>query len=622
MADQTDTTFGLVQGQLLALAAQGTQLVNGALQQIDEITQFPASAPSLNLDNSGYIGGFGTVDTEMLQDPETIAEFDLPELPELDEFNPKLPSAPSVPAGAPNVPPTPGNPNYRVEFPDEPVLVNPDAPTLLDPAAPGYVDYTGQLPPPRYFEVTLPPVPTLRLDEITFEGQRPVYSGPELDYRDFQFENREYAPLLVNEIKGVILSIFNGGSGLPAAVEDALFERARERESEDSSRAEMQAREEHASRGFKYPAGPLMAKIARVRRDAEKRLSQLSRDQFIEHWRIHIEQLRAAMQNGIALEEVWLRQFVSAEDRRLQAARLALDLSIAVVNAYVSRLNAEAIVYQTDATVYRERLQGELAKVQVYAEQLRGQEIIGNLNENEVRLLTARVGALQGNVTIFEAFIRAYEAQFRANETKVNVWRGQLGANRDKVDLFEAQLRAVSTEISGETEKTNRFRVMADIMGTQANIWKTKFDVNRDVFNGEIEIERLRRDNAQLSLERVRTILQGEQTRVGALRDKYASTALMSEAKSRVITASAEVKIREFLAELEETKAKLELGLKEGEINVQSMLTFMNLVLRGKETAAQTYAALAAGVTSAANVDASISAGSSFSAQYTIPNGT
>jgi hypothetical protein len=59
--------------------------------------------------------------------------------------------------------------------------------------------------------------------------------------------------------------------------------------------------------------------------------------------------------------------------------------------------------------------------------------------------------------------------------------------------------------------------------------------------------------------------------------------------------------------------------LKNGEINLQAGMTAENLMLRSRETAATLLAQLAAGFTSAANVNASISdsSGSSLSYSFT-----
>lgn len=615
--------YRLVEEQLDLFNARGSDLLGSATDLLDQVASFALASQQVNVRGPG--SPYGNVTAQLLPvsaanlaanagiDPALFNMQYLEEVlvPELELAAPKKPD---TPGGEPDEPPDPGAPPPRTE-PKFRGLDPVNKPILDILTVPQYEDYTaGRIPLPVLRDIQLPRVPVIDIDSIQFTATPPTYQGPELDIRDFDFVNGTYSPLLVDEIKATILRMMNGESGLPAEVENALYERAREREEETIERDVQQVEQDWASRGFKYPSGVLFSRTERVRSEGRKRKSELLRTQFIEHWRIQIEQLRFAITSGIQLEELWLRLFLSAEDRRLQAARFRLDLGISVVNAYVSRLNAEAIVFQTNASVYRERIQAEVAKVQLYAEQLRAAQIINELNETDVRIYTEQIRALLANVEIFRTFVAAYTAQIEAQNAQIGLYRSELQANTDKVNVFDAEVRAFSNLIQSDNAKNERFRTLAQIYGTKADVWKTKYDVNRDQFNAEVEIERLKRDVFVANLERVRNILDSERTRVTLLLEKYRTDAQLAEIASRIDITEGELKVREYLATLEQAKAAADIALKNGEINIQSGLQAANIMLRAKETAATAYAQLAAGIASAAGVQASISG----SAGYTV----
>lgn len=603
------------------LEAQGGELLTTATGLLDEVASFAISSESINLEPpSSTIGRisarllprFYDEVLEVERPIDVTFDFD-PDAYDPGALEIELPNAPAVPSGEPDAPGDPGeSPNRNA--PTAPMLNDYTAPTLIDPEHPQFGDYiNGVVPDPEFIEIVLPPVPTINLDAIQFTATPPEYRGPEIDLAEFDFQEREYDALLIEQTQAVIERIFDGGSGLPVAVENALYEQARERETESGERAVEQARDEWAARGYRVPAGPLLKQISRAREEADKRISELARTQFIEFWRIQLEQLRFAVTSAIQLEELWLRKFISSEERRLQAARFRLDLAIAVVNAYVSRLNAEAIVYQTEAGVFKTRIEAELAKLQVYSEQIRGLQLIGELNEQQVRIYSERVRAVLANVEIYRANISAFEALLRANVSKVDVFRAQLQAETDKVTRFEAEIRAFNGLLQGDNQKLERFRTLAQLYGTKADVWKTKYDVNRDVFNAEVELQRLKRDEFAANMERVRALLETERTRVTSLLEKYRTQAEITKTAAEVDISEGELKLREYLATLEQAKSAADVAIKVGETNIQSALQAANIMLRAKETASTTYAQLAAGITSAASASASISGNGSYS---------
>lgn len=516
----------------------------------------------------------------------------------------------------PVAPPDPGEPT-DIPAPLRPTLPDYTAPDVdLDQEPPEYEDVSSQVPFPVLRPINLPIPPTLNLDAIEFEGVRPIFNATPPNADDFVFENGTYDPVLLEQTKAKILEIFDGQSGLPAAVEDALFERAREREVELGERDVQQVRDNDAVRGQKYHSGPLHARIYRTRRDATAKVSQLNRDQFIEAWRIQIEQLRAALANAIALEDTWSRLFTAAESRRLEAVQIKMNLAMQVFNAYVTRFNAQVSLYETDARVYVSRFNAEQVKVQAYAEQLRAQSLIGDLNEQDVRIFAERIRALQVNADVYRAKVEGYKALFDAISSKVEVYRAQLESNRVLADIYEGDVRAFGEQMRAQQSRDERFRVKADIYGRNVDAWARKVDTLYKEQDRQIEVAKLTRDTFAANTDRVRAFVDGEARRIQSLTDKYQALAAEVGAKSEAERSRFTLMLSVAQAKIARMQAAAEILLKNGEINIQAGLTAENLMLRSRETAATLLAQLAAGFTSAANVNASISDSSSSSISY------
>lgn len=92
-----------------------------------------------------------------------------------------------------------------------------------------------------------------------------------------------------------------GGTGMQPAVENAIWQRDRERVILDARRAEDEAATGWAARGWALPGGVLIDNIQRVQQAASDKNSGHSRDVMIEQAKIEIENIRFAVDQGVKL---------------------------------------------------------------------------------------------------------------------------------------------------------------------------------------------------------------------------------------------------------------------------------------------------------------------------------
>lgn len=522
----------------------------------------------------------------------------------------------------PEAPPQPPAPPDPVDLPDilppqKPVLENYQAPQIdTNIPVPQYEDATAEVPFPTLRPIELPPVPQINLDDITFQGVPPVFEGVPPDIADFSFTPDTYTAKFIPQVEQALNRMFAGGTGLPPEVEDALFERAREREVELGEREVDQIQNEWAARGHRYPAGPMHRRVDLVRKEVSYKVSQLNREQFIEHWRIHIEQLRQALTTALAAEDVLLRVFSQAEELRFQAAQFRLQMAIQIFNAFVSKYQADASLFQVQAQVYRDRIQAEMAKLEAFNAQLRGQQLIGELNMQDVQIFAERLRALQVNVEVYKARIEAFVAQHEALRTQVSLYRSQLENNLQLVNVYEAETRAFAEMVRAQTAKEERFQTKAAIYGRQIEAWRTLYQGLMEQYNAQLELQRLKRDIYAADSERLGQWASAESARIRALTDKYQAIATEIGARSEAERTKYQLYLAVAQAALERYRAAADILLKNAEVNIQSGLTAQSLYLRAQETGATTLAQLAAGMTSAAGIQASISDSSGSSVSY------
>lgn len=92
--------------------------------------------------------------------------------------------------------------------------------------------------------------------------------------------------------------IFNGGTGLPPSIEQAIHDRARSRIVAEQLSQEGQIYDTFAARGFSMPPGVMLAGIERLRDQTLSRVAETSKDIAIEAAKIEVENLKFAIEKA------------------------------------------------------------------------------------------------------------------------------------------------------------------------------------------------------------------------------------------------------------------------------------------------------------------------------------
>lgn len=147
-------------------------------------------------------------------------------------------------------------------------------------------------------------------------------------------------------------SISNGGTGLSPAVEQAIWDRAREREGRLNERSNEEAASVPASLGWPLPTAATANRQLRSAHDNINRDSSLSREIMIEQARLEQSNIRFAVSNGLALHSQIMSAALNFIQSKLRAEALGQQygqiLEGATANFYTQTLQ-----------YYRAKLQGE-----------------------------------------------------------------------------------------------------------------------------------------------------------------------------------------------------------------------------------------------------------------------
>lgn len=159
----------------------------------------------------------------------------------------------------------------------------------------------------------------------------------------------------------LIAMLTSGGTGLPAALEDAVWERDRARVLKEAERVKNTTINSMASRGFPLPPGALVSMLEMTEADSQDKISQQSRDVAIKQIETFIENIKAAAALAVSsgdgagrailadsteagralLEDAQAGTRLSYEDAR-EAARVLVEDSLAATRAVLESASQAA----------------------------------------------------------------------------------------------------------------------------------------------------------------------------------------------------------------------------------------------------------------------------------------
>lgn len=595
----------IVQDAYAQYTTFATQNVAMAWEQIDAIQQMDFDPINFNVnwefedDIRGYLRPARPARPDLAwEDPGSVPTAPGLNIAPANYDNPPHIPGMDVPAFGSHTPPGELTATVPVGPPATTPVVVPTAPVL-------------DLPPvPTLLELDLPTAPTLNL--APFTGIRPDTSVP-APLQNFAFTPTEYTSALLDKVTSTVSGMLDGGTGLPAAIAQALRDRAFSAVDAQQMRAITEVMEDIGARGFSQPNGILLRRLDATRQNGQNQRNALSRDIHIQDQQIAVENLRFAVTSGISLESTLLQAHLQHMQMLLQAAKISQDILIAIFNAEVSQRQLELEAYRVDAQVWLDSLKGELAKLEQFKAEIEAQSLIGQINESLVRIYGERIKAVLAEVDIFKGQVEGAKAQADVNESIMRGWASEVAAYSEQVRAWGIEWDGFRAQMEGEATKARIFELVEDGYATRIRTWSEQQNQKTEQLRGRIA-------KAQLDLQAWNTRVQASQVRLQqeiARNDAdvrvYGADIAMYQADAAIETAASDANLRAVNTGIARETQRTSLELKQAEVDVSQMVELNKQMIAVQDTIMQTLTQLAASSMSAVNFSAGVSEGSSLS---------
>lgn len=530
--------------------------------------------------------------------------------PELVEFTFSFPS-----------PPSPLNVQLTVDdlLPDQfdedaPVLSLQDAPAAFAEAAPGEPAITTTFTDPGELVVSLPATPALLALNITPFAGVTTYTfdeaAPSIDLTAPGIVPYEpgstYSSTLQTLLRSTLLArIQSGGTGLPPEVENAIWERGKERELRSQAEA-IRKLEQMEAMGFAAPPGVYMDARLRVLTETDAAIKGHSREVMIKQAELEQANTLKALELANVLEGQWLDSWNKVEQRKFETAKYSTEAQISIYNAKVSAFNGMLEAYKAKVTVFEARIRAETQKVEAYRAMVAAEQAKADVNRSLVDQYKVQSDVALSNIEIFKAKVDAIRSKAEIEKLKIEIFREQVGAFAAKVNAYTAQVEGYRAATQAEVSKQDAYKSKVSSYTAQVEAASKLIDARVAELKAKVDVK-------QSEYEGYKSTISAESARVQAL-SSY-NTALTDQYKAETQASSAfnDALTKQWQAQIEFIKSKAEVATQVAKTNSDIATATGNIAVEAAKASGQIAAQIGAAALSAYNISASASMSASAS---------
>ena len=537
-----------------------------------------------------------------------------------------LPDVPSPPSfGTPSVQLPTGQPTLTAQPPhigahQEPGEFLEQAPVFTDHLlpldvipAPDVAALLDDILPPVAIELSFPVAPVL--ETLEFSETPPSINVGSIDAymsiirSGINVDVSEYSDDLIARVKEKIDAMIAGGTGLPAAIEQAIYARAADRDDISARRKIEELAADFASRGYDMPPGAMASAVQRVRQESAELRAGTNREVAIEMARIEVDSIKFAVAQGVAMSGVLIDAHFKRQELIIAVEQLVVASAVQVLNAEIARHNYYVEVYKAKASVFETMVAAQARSVEIYRAQVEAESPKAVANRNAVEAYVARLNAVRVYADMYIARLQGESAKLQQNSQVLEVFRQRLAAFGEQAKLHQVEWESYSTALNSERTKVELFDAQVRAYSEETRAWIAKANFKLEHGRFGVELEKLKGTEYEAELE--------------AVRAKIAAYVAESDARASEFNAMTQRIAAEITGDAE--YARLTIADKQNEAQSRSdsvraalsqMQSIAQLTVARHEAVARTAAQLAAASLSGIGVSATISGSSSDSTQW------
>lgn len=374
-----------------------------------------------------------------------------------------------------------------------------------------------------------------------------------------------------------------GGTGLSAAVEAQIYERAKSRNNAEALKVRDTAIKDMAARGFTLPNGALLSAAQQARQAGADNNAKASVEIAVMQAEMEQKNLQFAVTTSVSLRTAvinaslsYMQNIVAIQGQALDYAKAMVSTTVEMYNTAVKAFSAKLELYKSEASVYEAKIRGAMASVELYKAEIQALEALTNVDRAKVDIYKARVDTLVSYANAYKAKVDAVVSKASLEKLKVDLYQAQVQAFGARIQAKNAEWQGYTAAIAGEEAKAKLFSTRVEAYSAQVNGYKATIEGKAEAVRAAATtnqaraaqysaavsaygaIVRAKGDAARTKLENNRQLLVSYQAKVQAIVANAQLKLDYSKVSNSIAMANAEGNFKAQLGEIGSRKDYLE----------------------------------------------------------------
>jgi hypothetical protein len=403
-----------------------------------------------------------------------------------------------------------------------------------------------------------------------------------------------YASSLLTGVQTTLLDrIQNGGTGLPPAAENAIWDRAREREFLNARDA-IDDLDRMESLGYAFPPGVYMNARYKINTEMRARNNGLNREIMIKQAELELENIKQSLTLAVQLEGTMVNYANQVAQRLFESSKYATEAGIEIYNAKVRAYAAFLDAYKTKVAIYEARIRGELAKVEAYKAEIQAEEAKAQINTALVNQFKVKTDAALSAVEVFKAQVLAIQSKAEIEKLKISVFGEQVRAFTAKIGAYTAGVEGFKASIQAEASKQEAYKA-------QVSAYSAKVDAAVKAAQARIEEYKGKIAAKTAEWEGYKAAYAGEAAKVNAIAATNSAIVDGYKAEVGAVSSYNDVLTRQWQAAIDQSQKVAEIGVSAAKANADLYTTTRSLAVDAAKVGSQVAAQVASAALNAVN---------------------
>lgn len=300
-------------------------------------------------------------------------------------------------------------------------------------------------------------------------------------------------------IETQLAKYLDGGTALAPAVENAIYERAKDKNNAEARRVRDLAFGDAAGRGFTLPTGALYSAIQQARQDGANNNARASTEITVMQAEMEQKNLQFAVTTSTGLRTALLgaalsyhQNLISINGQAIEYAKTVLSSIIQIYNLSVQAFQVKLEAYKVDANVYETKLKSALAGIELYQAEVKALEALTNVDRAKIDVYRARIDSLVSLSNVYRAQVDAVVARSSLERLKLDLFQANVQAYTAQVQGKEAEYRGFTAAIEGQTAQVKTFSVQVEAFNSKVQAFRADIDAKSEVVRASAIVNQAR----------------------------------------------------------------------------------------------------------------------------------